>query len=219
MRQAIRLAVDVPAIIEAAFEGKWERATAIIPEGMGLGYWADAPVYDRDVDGAKLLSRTPACPGLELSFMFTDQTGSQASPRSCSRTSPTSASSSRCTRSTSATFYALGKNCASRELIFIGFSANPAPPGRQCGSRATSWTSGTGCTGATRSTTACTSPRSRRRTTDKRNEMYIEMQRLWDEAAHTIWLVWPTATTSARQGIEPAITPDARVLSTASRAV
>ena len=53
VRQAIRYGVDVPSIIEAAFEGRWERATAIIPPGMPIGYWEDAPVYERDVDKAK----------------------------------------------------------------------------------------------------------------------------------------------------------------------
>ena len=53
LRQAIRSAIDVPGIIEAAYDGKWTRANAIIPKNMGLGYWKGAPVYQRDVDKAK----------------------------------------------------------------------------------------------------------------------------------------------------------------------
>ena len=53
LRQAIRLAIDVPGIIEAAYDGKWTRANAIIPKNMGLGYWKGAPVYQRDVEKAK----------------------------------------------------------------------------------------------------------------------------------------------------------------------
>ena len=41
------------SIIEAAFDGKWTRANAIIPKNMGLGYWKGAPAYGRDVDKAK----------------------------------------------------------------------------------------------------------------------------------------------------------------------
>ena len=59
LRQAIRLAVDVPGIIAAAYDDKWEQAYAIIPKSMGLGYWAGAPKYKRDVDAAKKLVAQP----------------------------------------------------------------------------------------------------------------------------------------------------------------
>ena len=55
LRLAIRYGIDVPSIIAAAFDGKWTRANAIIPQNMGLGYWKDAPTYARDVDKAKEL--------------------------------------------------------------------------------------------------------------------------------------------------------------------
>ena len=62
VRKAIRQAIDVPGIIEAAYDGVWQRARAIIPETMGLGYWADAPEYNRDVAQAKTYMQPPACP-------------------------------------------------------------------------------------------------------------------------------------------------------------
>ncbi len=52
-----------------------------------------------------------------------------------------------------------------------------------------------------------------------RNDMYIQMQQRWDEAAHTVWLAWPTRYYAARQGIQAGLRPDARVLSTAFRVV
>jgi peptide/nickel transport system substrate-binding protein len=54
VRQALRLAVDVDAILAAAYGGLFPRANAIIAPNM-LGYWAAAPVYKRDVDAAKKL--------------------------------------------------------------------------------------------------------------------------------------------------------------------
>ena len=53
LRLAIRYGIDVPSIIQAAFDDKWKRANAIIPQNMGLGYWKGAPAYARDVDKAK----------------------------------------------------------------------------------------------------------------------------------------------------------------------
>ena len=46
----------------------------------------------------------------------------------------------------------------------------------------------------------------------KRDEYYIEMQKLWDEAVHTVWLSWPTKHFAFKNGLEPAILPHGRVL-------
>ena len=54
MRQAIRKAIDVPAIIAAAYNGAVEPAYALEAPGI-LGYWKDAPKNERDVEGAKKL--------------------------------------------------------------------------------------------------------------------------------------------------------------------
>ena len=54
VRQAVRKALDVPAIIAAAYNGAVEQAYALQAPGI-LGYWNDAPKYERDVEGAKAL--------------------------------------------------------------------------------------------------------------------------------------------------------------------
>ncbi len=53
VRQAIRYGIDVPSILAAAYNNKAPRANAVIqPEGA-VGFWKDAPVYERDVAKAK----------------------------------------------------------------------------------------------------------------------------------------------------------------------
>jgi hypothetical protein len=42
--------------------------------------------------------------------------------------------------------------------------------------------------------------------------MYIEMQRLWDEAAHTVWLSYPTLYFGYQSDIEPSLMPHGRTL-------
>ncbi len=54
VRQAIRLAIDVPAIIAAAYNGAVEPAYSLEAPGI-LGFWKDAPKRERDVEGAKRL--------------------------------------------------------------------------------------------------------------------------------------------------------------------
>jgi len=52
VRLAIRYGIDVQSILDAAYDGIAPWARAAIPEGR-VGYWADAPKYERDVAKAK----------------------------------------------------------------------------------------------------------------------------------------------------------------------
>lgn len=66
VRQAIRYAVDIPEIITANRMPADTRLNAQISKSMGLGYWADAPVYTRDVDKAKSLLAAAGATDLTL---------------------------------------------------------------------------------------------------------------------------------------------------------
>jgi peptide/nickel transport system substrate-binding protein len=54
VRQALRLAVDIDGILAGAYGGLYPRANALLAPTL-VGYWKDAPVYKRDLDGAKKL--------------------------------------------------------------------------------------------------------------------------------------------------------------------
>ena len=54
VRQAVRMALDVDQMLLAGYNGKAPRANALVMPQV-LGYWKDAPVYKRDVAGAKKL--------------------------------------------------------------------------------------------------------------------------------------------------------------------
>lgn len=54
VRQAIRLGIDVDAILLAAYGGLAPRANSLQAPAV-FGYWKDAPVYKRDVEAAKKL--------------------------------------------------------------------------------------------------------------------------------------------------------------------
>ena len=47
---------------------------------------------------------------------------------------------------------------------------------------------------------------------EKRSQMYIQMQQLWDEAAHTVWLAYPTLYFAVNKNIEPSLMPHGRIL-------
>ena len=69
VREAIRYGVDVPSILAAAYNDKAPRANALIPEGT-LGYWKDAPVYNRDVAKAKEYLAKAGLTSLDVKFTY-----------------------------------------------------------------------------------------------------------------------------------------------------
>ena len=70
VREAIRYGIDVPSILAAAYNNKVPRANALIqPEGA-VGFWKDAPVYNRDVAKAKDYLAKAGVTSLTLSLTY-----------------------------------------------------------------------------------------------------------------------------------------------------
>jgi peptide/nickel transport system substrate-binding protein len=77
VRRAIRQALDVDSMIDAAFEGHTTRAHALIAPEMPLGHWEDAPSYDRDVDAARELLEQAGVDELSLEMSIVEEPGSR----------------------------------------------------------------------------------------------------------------------------------------------
>jgi len=67
VRQAIRYALDVPSMLAAEGLSAEDQAFSLIPRGL-LGYWADAPHYERDVEKAKSLLAEAGVTSLGLRY-------------------------------------------------------------------------------------------------------------------------------------------------------
>lgn len=65
VRKAIRAAIDVDAINEAIYEGKYQPLCNMMTPQM-LGYWKDAPCYTRDLEQAKAFMAKAGVTKLEL---------------------------------------------------------------------------------------------------------------------------------------------------------
>ena len=220
VRQAIRYAIDVPGIIEAAYEGRYERARAIISPGMPIGYWEDAPVYERDLDQANQFLSQATNPPSELEIKFTEETGSKEIAEIVQANLAEIGITVTPKQLDSSAFYALDvQELQSRELFYVGFITQPDPSWSTvwfvC-DQIDVWNWMYWCDeeydrlhyAALKESDPAV-----------RNDMYIEMQQLWDAAVHTVWTAWPTYYFAARQGIEPAIGLDGRVKPTGFRAV
>ena len=220
VRQAIRYAVDVPAILEAAYEGRYEQATAILPPGMPIGYWEDAPLYERDLEKAQELLAMASNPPTELEFKFTEETGATATAEIVQANLADIGITVTPNKLDSSAYFALEKaELQSRELFYVGFITNPDP------SWSTVWFT---CDQidiwnwmywCDEEYDRLHNEALRESDPAVRNEQYIEMQQLWDAAVHTVWLGWPTRYFAGRPGIEAALRPDGRIIPTGFRAV
>ncbi len=208
VRQALRLAVDVPAVLATAYEGVAEQASSIIAPVTGIGVWADAPKYDRDVDAAKALLKEAGSEGLELELTVLSSgiypTIAQLVQASLGEAGVTV----RINPQDDATYWSAdAAELARRQLTLVEFGGLPDPyfqmqwfTSDQIGTyNMQNWSNAD--FDRLHIEAAQTSG------DEARTAKYVEMARLMDESAAMIWLVWPPRIWAHRTLLNPAFTP------------
>jgi peptide/nickel transport system substrate-binding protein len=219
VRQAIRSAIDVPSIMQAAFEGKWQRATAIIPPVMKLGYWKGAPTHARNVDQAKALLKAAGASNLELTFTYTEQTGADALAQIVQQNLRDVGIKLDLNKIDPGTYYTLGKNERQRELFFAGYVSEPDPSWSMVWFTCPQldvWNWMYWCNkefGHLQAAGLTTLNNA------KRQQIYVQMQKLWDANCNAVWIAWPTYYFGTRKGIVSAVSPHAWTIAYAFRKV
>jgi peptide/nickel transport system substrate-binding protein len=217
VRKAIRSAIDVPSMLQAAFEGRYQRANAIIPKAMGLGYWPAAPVYNRDVQKAKSYMKAAGLSSLDLTFTYTEEPGADAVAQIAQQNLSDIGIKLKLEKSDAGTYYELGKKLRQRELFWGDYETEPDPSFSMvwftC-PQIDQWNWMYSCTKPFDSLQARAL---QEQDPAKRNALYIKMQKLMDETADAVWLAFSTHYYSYRKGLDPAISPHGRVLPHAFR--
>ncbi len=209
VRKAIIHAIDVPSILQATYLGQVEQEYALIPPGL-IGYWADAPHYERDVEKAKEYMAAAGLETLDLTLILQDTTEyrtwaeiAQQNLKDIGINLELDPMESSAYWSTSFGEQAVENN----QLLTSNYSMNPDP------AWATMWFT---CDQVTVWNTQswCNEEydelhRQALVTTDdeEREQIYIEMQKLWDEAAQTIWITHGIQVYAYTPEISPATTP------------
>ncbi len=212
VRQAIRIAINVPDVIEAAHSGLWGRACAIVPQGA-FGYWPDAPCYEQDLDQARALLADAGVDSLDLTIHVggaeRDRIGAEVVQAQLAEIGINVEVIPGTRMSTLLFSETVNQDL---NLYFGSFSTRPDP------SWSTVWWT---CdqVGQWNSTELCleefdelhfaalAEPDQARR-----QELYEELQRVWDEAASMVWIAYRTNTFAYRSGLVPALSPDGRVI-------
>lgn len=214
VRLAIRYGIDIPSIIEAAFEGRWRRANALLAPGMPVGHWEDAPVYERDVEKARQYLAEAGAEGRQIQMTATESyPGSQTIAEVVQQNLNEVGFDVEVVIQEDAAFnQTTPEGNASKEIFYAGFSSNPDP------SWSTEWFT---CdqVDSWNFMSWCNEEYSRlheeallETDQEKRQQMYVDMQKIMDEDVAAVWVVWPTELFAFAQSIKPSIRPDGRYI-------
>jgi peptide/nickel transport system substrate-binding protein len=209
VRLAIRYGVDVDSIIDAAYFGLVDRELGLIAPGL-VGYWPDAPRYERDVEKAKEYLAKAGLTSLDIRFDILNTTEYQTWAQIVQQNLKDVGINVTINPMDSASFWSLGDGDKGKdaEMFGINYSMEPDP------SWATVWftTPQIGIWNWMRWSNAEYDQLHQDGLTTldntKRTEIYIRMQQLFDEAAHTIWITHGNLVFVSRPGVNIAMTPN-----------
>jgi len=212
VRWAVIYGIDVPSIIQAAYMGKVDRTYALIPPGL-TGYWEEAPHYERDVEKAKEYLAKAGLESLDLRLDCQDTTEERIWAEIIQQNLAEVGINIELNPMESSTYWTttFGEQaCENNELMVSSYSMQPDP------AWATMWFT---CdqVGVWNAMCWCDEEYDALHREalvtldeDKRQELYVEMQRIWDEAAHTVWVTNGARVYGYANGIAPATTPNGK---------
>ncbi len=208
VREAIRYAIDVPSILKVAYMGQAEQETTLVPPGL-VGYWAEAPRYARDVDKAKEYMAKAGITSLDLRMDIQDTTEYRAWAEIAQQNLKDIGINLTINPMDSSSFWSIGEGDKGKEveLFAMSYSMQPDP------AWAAMWF-----------TCAQVGVWNWQRWCDEewdslynkglvtlddaeRGQIYIDMEKIWDQAAHAVWITHGVSTFAYSPKIVPATSP------------
>ena len=209
VRQAIRLGIDIQTVLDGAYGGKVGRANSLLAPAL-LGYWAEAPVYVRDVAAAQTLLAEAGQSNLALTFTCLNDAISQAVAQIVQANLAEIGINLTINAMDPGAYWAMGSGDASKdlELTLIPYSSKFDP------SFQTQWFVGAqvGVWNWQRwkNDEFDTLHKEAAATVDTavRQEKYVRMQQLLDESASCIWITHGARLFGYAKTLKPAILPN-----------
>lgn len=210
VRKALRLAVDIEGILQGAYSGLYPRANSLLAPQL-LGYWKDAPVYERNIDEAKkLLAEAGHENGFKTRLTIESTARYQAIAAIIQANLADVGIELEIEALESAAYWALGENDASKnlELSLIKYNGKFDPSfqtqwftSEQVGQW--NWQRWKNADFDALNTKGAT-------TVDpqERAKIYVEAQKLLDESAAFIWITHNVNAFAARKWLQPGVLPN-----------
>jgi len=209
VRRAIKYAVDTKSIVNSAYFSVPEVGRTLIVKGI-LGHWEDAPLYEPDLEKAKnLLQAAGHSSGFKTELSILNKTQYKTVAEIIKANLAKIGINVKINLMDSGTFWNItfGESGKDVELIHYRYSMAPDP------SWATVWFT-TGQIGKWNAMRWSNEEYDRLHhegvvtlDEDKRREIYIEMQKIMDNAAVAEWITHGARPYISKPGIKPAITP------------
>jgi peptide/nickel transport system substrate-binding protein len=214
VRQAIRYAVDVQAIIEGAYDGKYTRQCSLLTSGM-LGYWENAPCYER-VAKAKEYLQKAGLESLDVTLTLIDREDYRAAAEIIQANLAEAGINVEIITQDDGTYWDGGfgdKGLQERQLtLFDWSSTNPDPYWLTvwftC-DQVLQWNWMYWCNEEFDQLNA---QATKEQDPAKRAELYEQIQKIWDAEVPTVWTVHPTSYFANPKGLAPALSPAGNII-------
>ncbi len=208
VRQAIRYGIDVPSILAAGYMGQAEQEFGLIAPGL-IGHWKDAPRYQRDVAKAKDFMSKAGLTSIDLRLDIQNTSEYRTWAEIAQQNLKEVGINIQINPLDSSSFWSLGEGDAGKnaELFANNYSMEPDP------SWATMWftTEQIGVWNWMRWSSPEYDELHKQGLTTidpaERDKIYVDMQKLWDEACHSVFITHGSMTYAYAPGIKPATTP------------
>lgn len=209
VRKAIIYGIDVPSILQATYLGQAERECALVPPGL-VGHWEDAPCYERDVEKAKEYLAEAGLDSLDLTLMLQDTSEYRTWAEIAQQNLQEVGINLELVPMDSSAYWStsFGEDAVkNNELLTSNYSMQPDPAWATmwftC-DQITVWNTQSWCSEEYdelhRKGLVTVDP-------EEREQIYIDMQKIWDEAAMTVWITHGSMTYGHTPAIAPATTP------------
>lgn len=200
LRRAVIAAVDVPSIIEATSEGEDTRATALVAPTSPIGYWEDAPVHEQDLDEARRLVEPVPEDQRSLTITISDDEMSRTVAQIVQQNLEDAGLTVDIETLDAASFFVTGEGNRERQLFYTEFGINYREPTQEllwftCEQAEDGWNYMYWCDERYSELFVEVQTELDR---EAREEIYIEMQQIFEEADHTVWVSHPTTFIAAR---------------------
>lgn len=208
VRQAIRYAIDVPAILEATYLGKVEQAKSLIPSYI-LGHWDEAPLYERDLEKARSYLTKAGVTSLDLELAVENTMEFRTWAEIIKENLADIGINVNIQVLDSSTFWVIGDGDQGKEVEMFALIYMAAPDPSWFTMWFTSDQVGVWNWMRWSSPEFDALHKEGILTLDpeKRKSIYIEMQKLWDEAVHSVWIRHDAQIYGHSKKIVPAMFP------------
>jgi len=210
VRWAIIYGIDVNSILQADYMGKVERECALVPPGL-VGYWENAPCYERDVEKAKEYLAAAGLDSLDIRLDLQDTTHDRIIAEIVQQNLKDVGINVELNPMDSSTYWTVSfgeESIKSNELMVSSYTMQPDPAWATmwftCDQVAV-WNAMAWCDedyDALHAKAMITID------PEQRTQEYIEMQQIWDEAAHSIFTTHGARPYAYVTSIMPATTPN-----------